>query len=179
MLKSLSHAQRVTLFGHVTFKPHPTKNDPDAVIMPWDWKAKHLREYMVPQLARLGVNHSVTFHYKSGPRMVKLWQAWDDRGYLDAVATWNGSFVTRFKRGSARANEYDLSNHSWGTAFDINARLMPRGTPIAKVPPEFLELVPVAEEFGFAWGGYFGTPDPMHFECVESEHETEQRLNRR
>lgn len=164
MLKSLTQAERVAKFGHIPYKPHPTKNDPDAVIVPWEWKASHLREYMIPQLAKLGVRHSVTFHYAAGPRTVKLWQAWDYRGLLGAVHSWNGSFVTRFKRGSARANEGDLSNHSWGTAFDINARELPRGMPVANVPLDFLALVPVAEEFGFAWGGHFGTPDPMHFE---------------
>jgi hypothetical protein len=73
--------------------------------------------------------------------------------------------VPRFIRGSHSV----LSNHAYGTAFDINAPWNALGVRPALVgkPGSVRELVPLAAEHGFAWGGHFRTrPDGMHFELV-------------
>ena len=61
-----------------------------------------------------------------------------------------------------------LSNHAWGTAFDINAALNPRGTvPVFRGQPGSVrELVPRANDLGFYWGGHFSRRDGMHFEVA-------------
>ncbi len=168
MLHSLTNNERVIKFGHLPFKLHPSKDG--RVIVPMDWKLHNLKDVMIPQLAKLPpatrVLHSVTFHYKTAPRVVQLWAEWEKQGFLQDVKTWNGSFVCRMKRGKEGSNlEQDLSNHSWGTAFDINAALWPRGKYCPSASGA--EMARIAEHFGFAWGEHFSTPDPMHFEQVE------------
>lgn len=178
MVTPLSHAERVALFGDVPFKAAPKDANPEFVTVPSNWSISHMREVMVPQLARLGVRHSVTFHYKVGKQAAALWAAWEAAGLLDVVESWNGSWATRFKRQNGTVEERkakaktltaaDLSNHAWGTAFDINAAVYPLGTSRESVRSAYMELVPIAEQFGFAWGGNFhGRPDPMHWECYK------------
>lgn len=178
MVTPLTHDERVALFGKIPFKAQPTDANPERVIVPISWSLSNMGEVMIPQLATLGVRHSVTFHYKVKKQAAALWAEWERLGLLSNVNAWNGSWVSRFKRqnGSvedrkARSRllgEADLSNHAWGTAFDINAATYPLGTPRAKVSVGYLELVPVAEAFGFAWGGNFHSrPDPMHFEAYK------------
>ena len=48
--------------------------------------------------------------------MRALFAAWADAGIVDLLLTWDGSFVPRFVRGKPDV----LSNHAWGTAFDVN-----------------------------------------------------------
>ena len=84
---------------------------------------------------------------------------------LDRVLTWDGSFAPRFVRGSRTV----LSNHAFGTAFDINAALNPRGTRPLLVGKKgsVRELVTIANDHGFYWGGHFvAKPDGMHFEIA-------------
>lgn len=175
MLKSLTHEERVKLFGHITFRRSGTEQNPERVTVPLDLSMSIMHETMVPQLARFGIRHSVTFHYRTYRRAAALFAEWERLGLIGEVKTWNGSWVTRFKRQNGTPEERlakcrtlgesDLSNHAWGTAFDINAATYPLGTPVSKVSASYLELVPVAEKLGFVWGGNFHSrPDPMHFE---------------
>jgi hypothetical protein len=81
------------------------------------------------------------------------------------VLTWEGSFAPRFVRGS----NVTLSNHAWGTAFDINYAWNTLGAQPALRGQKgsVRELVPIANEFGFYWGGHFkGRADGMHFEVA-------------
>ena len=62
-----------------------------------------------------------------------------------------------------------LSNHAFGTAFDINVPFNPLGARPALIGKQgsVRELVPIANEHGFFWGGHFGKrPDGMHFEVA-------------
>lgn len=59
------------------------------------------------------------------------------------------------------------SNHSWGTAIDINAPANPRrkrGLPMVTDLPR--SVVQLWRDHGFRWGGDFSWPDPMHFEFM-------------
>ena len=49
------------------------------------------------------------------------------------------------------------SNHSFGTAFDINSDTNPQGKkpPAVGQPGSVRELVPIFEKHGFKWGGQF------------------------
>ena len=56
------------------------------------------------------------------------------------------------------------SNHSRGTALDINARDNAYGDHSTAFPPNIAHEV--WEKFGWEWGGDWGTPDAMHFEYL-------------
>ncbi len=60
-----------------------------------------------------------------------------------------------------------LSNHAYGTAFDINAAQNGLGVEPAAIGKRgcVRELVPLANRHGFFWGGHFSKrKDGMHFE---------------
>jgi hypothetical protein len=81
------------------------------------------------------------------------------------MLTFDGAFAPRF----IRCNNTSLSNHAFGTAFDINADENPLGAQPA-LPADkgcVFELVPIAHQFGFYWGGHFSRRDGMHFEVAK------------
>jgi len=62
-----------------------------------------------------------------------------------------------------------LSNHAFGSAFDINASFNALGVEPARVGDRgcVRELVTIANDHGFYWGGHFAKrPDGMHFEVA-------------
>ena len=65
---------------------------------------------------------------------------------------------------SSRTQSADgpLSAHAWGIALDINAQANPQGGPSHQDP----RLIEVMARYGFAWGGDWLLPDPMHFEAT-------------
>ncbi|HEV7757537.1 MAG TPA: M15 family metallopeptidase [Acidimicrobiales bacterium] len=73
------------------------------------------------------------------------------------------------------------SNHSWGTAIDLNAPVNPRKRPLTtNIPRAVRELW---KAHGFRWGGDYvtSTPDAMHFEfmgTVADAHAIAARLRR-
>jgi len=85
---------------------------------------------------------------------------------LSKIFTWDGSFVPRFQRGSTTK----LSNHAFGSAFDINAAFNPLGAlpPLIEQKGSVRELVEIANANGFYWGGHFDSrKDGMHFEIAK------------
>jgi hypothetical protein len=164
-LRSLTHAERLTKFGSFEFAPDPTSANPEGIRITSRSPEFRLVEVFLPKM--VGINGfprsgKVLFHAKAAPALVSLVDAWDKAGLLGKVLSWGGSYVPRFVRGSRKT----LSNHSWGTAFDINAawnglgRMPQRRGEVGSVR----ELVPLAIEHGFFWGGWFTRPDGMHFE---------------
>jgi hypothetical protein len=75
------------------------------------------------------------------------------RGLLDRILSFGGGFEPRFVRGSTTT----LSNHSFGSAFDINVAWNERGHRPALVGEKgsVRELVPITHKWGFWWGGHF------------------------
>jgi len=58
-----------------------------------------------------------------------------------------------------------LSRHSWGIAIDLDVMDNPQGLwAFLRDPKMHPYVVKVFEKHGFYWGGWFSTPDPMHFE---------------
>jgi hypothetical protein len=105
----------------------------------------------------------VPFYKGAADQLQAAWAEVGTRGLVDRVLFWDGSFVPRLVRGSDRTP----SNHSWGTAFDINADWNGLGVtpPPAGVKGSVRELVPIFEKYGFFWGGnYTKRKDGMHFE---------------
>ena len=66
-----------------------------------------------------------------------------------------------------------MSNHAFGSAFDINAEQNTLGTrpPLVGQHGSVRQLVPIANKWGFYWGGHFGgRQDGMHFEIAFIKH---------
>jgi D-alanyl-D-alanine carboxypeptidase/Putative peptidoglycan binding domain len=164
----VSTADRQRVFGAFEFVSAPVPSNPENIRILGNWEQQNIVRIQLPQLVGVqGAPHDggTRFHKKVADQVLDLWKAWDDAGLLGRVLTWDGAFVPRFVRGSRSA----LSNHAFGTAFDINAALNPRGArPLfAGKRGSVRELVTIANNLGFYWGGHFGTkPDGMHFEVA-------------
>ena len=91
-----------------------------------------------------------------------------DVGQLD-----DWGFAFRMTRGSDKV----LSNHSSGTAIDLNAIKHPLGksNTFNKDQRNMINLL--ITKYGLAWGGnYKKRKDDMHFEIALSQYEVEQKI---
>ena len=163
----LSVSDRIKLFGRFSFEPAPTSSNPEAIKLTDDWASKNITTISVPRLAGLqGSNKtgSIQVHLAIAGQFSKMFDDWNNAGLSEKILTWGGSWVPRFIRGSRTS----LSNHSWGTAFDINVAWNGLGIrPALKGEKGSVrELVDIAYQNGFYWGGWFpNRPDGMHFEA--------------
>lgn len=167
-MSQLSYAQRLEVFGQFKFRPAPSRGNPEAIKILDDWASKNIKKITVPQLQ--GVtgapkNGTIFFHRKASDQLLAMFQKWEDENLSDRILGWAGSWVPRYIRGSRSV----LSNHAWATAFDINVPWNYMGAMPALVGKRgcVRELVQIANEHGFYWGGHFKRrPDGMHFEIV-------------
>jgi len=164
----VSNRARQQVFGAYEFESARNPNDPEAVQVLGSWEEDNIEWVNVPQLAgfrNAKRNGDIQFHRIAAKQLVDLWKAWDDAGLLGLVLSFEGSYVPRFVRGSRTV----LSNHAFGSAFDINMRWNRLGAVPALAGQEgsVRELVETANQFGFYWGGHFrDRPDGMHFEIA-------------
>ncbi len=186
-LTSPGNASRNKDFTCFRFLQRPLANRPDreAIVQKGtcdgsmaDWVAEHIVTIDVPQLrfAR-GANGRVRCHERAAPLIAALFTQWEQDDLLHLVISYEGCFVPRYKRkqappgtaGHGLRNSVDvpaLSNHSFGSAFDINRV----DNDLGDVPAlcgrrgSVRELVASANALGVFWGGHFNTQDGMHFE---------------
>ena len=130
-----------------------------------NWERDNIVTVNIPQLTNVKGGPNVRFHKLGANQLKKLWSDWEKANLLNLVLTWAGSFVPRFVRGSST----NLSNHAFGSAFDINVEWNQLGALPALVGRKgsVRELVPIAHENGFYWGGHFSRLDGMHFEVAK------------
>ncbi|HQZ98461.1 MAG TPA: M15 family metallopeptidase [Pyrinomonadaceae bacterium] len=98
--------------------------------------------------------------YKPAHLAIKnLFEAWEKARLVPKILTFEGSFNPRVIKSGTTP-----SNHSFGTAFDINGTWNPEGHAPAGIGKEgcLMEFVPIANEHKFYWGGFY--KDGMHFE---------------
>jgi hypothetical protein len=166
-IKPITAAQRLKLFGEFQFQPAPTKGNPEGIKILGSWQRDNLGRVTIPQLKTAqGAPKSVFFHKAALEQIKNLFQAWENEDLMHLVLSWAGSWNPRFVRGSRTT----LSNHAWATAFDINVPWNGLGRQPALVGRKgsVRELVPIANDYGFFWGGHFSKrPDGMHFECAK------------
>src|SRR5262249_12487398 len=118
-----STRQRMALFGHFDFVPAPTTDNPEGIRILGSWVANNIIDVPIPQLRGTAIDgppRTIQFHRLGAAQLRAVWAAWESAGLLDLILTYDGSFVPRFKRGQANGGPEALSNHSFGTAFDIN-----------------------------------------------------------
>jgi peptidoglycan hydrolase-like protein with peptidoglycan-binding domain len=163
----LDLAGRQAAFGKYPFVPAAVPGNPEAIRITSNWVAENIVTVTIPQLIGVSgapANGHAQFHRLVAPRAVALFQAWENAGLKALVLSYAGSFVPRFIRGSLSI----LSQHAFGSAFDINAQWNGFGaTPAALgAKGSVRALVPIANELGFYWGGHFARRDGMHFEIA-------------
>lgn len=167
-VNQLGFADREKIFGKFSYISSPTMSNPEAITITGNWLS-NIAQVNIPQLSGIpGAPQSTTipFHAAAAPQLVKLFEAWHDLGLMYLVASWGGSWAPRFIRGSRTT----LSNHAWGTAFDINVQWNQLGIQPALrgATGSVRELVESACDHGFYWGGWFPRrPDGMHFEVYK------------
>ncbi len=158
--------KRFELFGRFDYEPIPGHPKRGVKIL-GTWEAENIQTIMLPSLRNVpGANQGkIRFHKKAVPQLLALFEGWDNAGLTSLIETWGGSFVPRFVVG----NSASLSNHSFGTAFDINVAWNGLGVvpPIVGKKGSVRKLVPLANEHGFFWGGHYKSRlDGMHFEVA-------------
>jgi hypothetical protein len=186
-LSSPSNATRNADFTCFTFLQRPLhlRADEEAIVQKGscdgtvsDWVAEHIINIDAPQLrfAR-GFPGKVRCHKLAAPVLTALFEQWERDDLLHLIISYEGCFVPRYKRNQApggtaghgpkkSSNVGELSNHSFGSAFDINFV----DNQLGRVPAfcgrrgSTRELVASATSLGVFWGGLFGTQDGMHFE---------------
>jgi len=160
-LKSLTHAERIAVFGSFDFTPSPQPGNPEHVTIDPVWLRANIITIKVPQLH----DRKVQCNKLVADDLLALYKAWDDAGLIGRILRFNGGFSPRYKRNHSGGAE-NLSNHAHGSAIDQNAPWNRLGAvPAASgTKGSLVELVPIAEGCGWAWGGWWNTPDGMHFD---------------
>jgi hypothetical protein len=165
----LNQADRFATFGQFRFKPNPVAGNPEQIQILDGWAGQNIVSTEIPELH--GVEGTFgqkkfQFHKLAAAKVVELFSTWEREGLKGHILTWGGSFNPRFIRGSRSV----LSNHAHGTAFDINVAW----NGLGRTPAQFgkrgsvRELVTIANELGFYWGGHWqDRPDGMHFELAK------------
>ncbi len=169
-LKAITAAQRQQLFGTIEYDHTPTSSNREAITITNGWDKENIITVTLPQLKGIPVfgkpsSGRMRFHKKGAEQLKAMWAAWEAAGLMDKVLTYEGSYNPRLIRGGS-----SLSNHAYGTAFDINYNWNRLGAIPAPIGTRgsVRELVAIANEHGFFWGGHFkGRPDGMHFEVAK------------
>lgn len=166
----IGNARRQALFGPLKFEAAPKPGNPEAIRITNGWLADATEEVHIPELAGIvGAPAScrLRLHHRAAGPIRAVWRAWGEKGLLQQVLSFDGALVPRFVRG--KAAEQILSNHAFGTAFDINAAQNPLGAQPATRSEAgcVYDVVADAHANGLYWGGHFGRRDGMHFELAE------------
>lgn len=157
-------AQVKEMFGDFQYQ----KTSKTEIKILGNWIAQNIVEVEITQLKGvLGApaNGKIRFHKKGADQLKEMFDEIERQGLNNLIISWAGSFYPRMVRGSATR----LSNHSWGSAFDINATENWLGMKPAAVGEKgsLLKLVPIANAYGFFWGGHYQSRlDGMHFELA-------------
>ena len=163
-IEHLSEIEAQRLYGHIEYVSY--HNEDDITIIN-DFEKENIITIEIPQLARIKKPHNTNqrCHKLAAPSILGVWQEWEDTELLQHILTFNGLYWPRFIRGSRTS----LSNHAYGVAFDINRTYNMLGVPPARQGElgSVRELVPIANKWGFYWGGHFEErKDGMHFELA-------------
>ena len=114
------------------------------------WREENIQQKRMPILG-LTVCHRLMWEPLEGALNQILSEGLQDTLSVEDFRTSGGCYAPR------RINRFDaggsISRHAWGIAIDINTK--------SSYPPRVVEIF---NEWGFAWGGTWTSPDEMHFE---------------
>ncbi len=151
-------------FGRFAWEDDPEQRG--AVRILGEWERKNIVSVAPPFQLRDGQGRPVSAircHRLVMEALARVLRDLGRRNLCHLVNTFDGCFVPRHKTWDPRRS---LSRHAWGIAVDVNARMFPYGSHSRQNP----RLVEAFRRQGFAWGGEWRTPDPMHFEVVDLAH---------
>ncbi len=165
----VSTSSRQALFGAFQYVAAPRPDEPRAIRILGSWERDNIVSVKVPQLKRTGIGAhapaTMQFHRKAMAQLQAMWKEWEEADLLDRILSYEGSFNARFIGGTTT-----LSNHAFGTAFDVNLKYNPWKHAPARPGQKgcVYELVPIANKWGFFWGGHYSkhSIDGMHFEVA-------------
>jgi hypothetical protein len=142
-----------------------------------DWVKEYIVDIEVKQFQfALGYRGYVRCHSFAAEHIAALFEAWDKADLLHLIAVYEGCFVPRYKRKQSPGDEAQperrsadvdqLSNHSFGSALDMNyeQNQFPAQPALCGEFGSTRELVEAASGLGFYWGGFF--EDGNHFELA-------------
>jgi len=164
----VTNRQREALFGRYEYVRVPQPGNPEAIRILGNWERDNIVDVPIPQLRKaLGEKApgSIRFHRLAAAQLQLVWAEWEAAGLLNRILSFGGGFAARFVRGSRTL----LSNHAFGSAFDINEAYNPFGQrPVSNGRRGCVrDLVPIANRCGFYWGGHYQSrTDGMHFEIA-------------
>lgn len=174
----ISNAERQQIFGKFSYKMiDPVDLKIDGIIITDNWEKENIITIQIPQLINMPLDTENGKPLKSGnvrchklieKQLRCLFEAWEKQNLLGLIKTWSGAFYARM----IRKNKKNLSNHAFGSAFDINQEWNTRGAVPALINQKgsVRKLVKLANEYGFYWGGHYPPPTPldgMHFEIAK------------
>ena len=114
------------------------------------WREENIQQKRIPILG-LTVCHRLMWEPLEGALNQILSEGLQDTLSVEDFRKSGGCYAPR------RINRFDaggsISRHAWGIAIDINTK--------SSYPPR---VVQIFNEWGFAWGGTWTSPDEMHFE---------------
>lgn len=162
------NAARAKVFGKFRYKPAGVKSNPEAITVLDGWAQKNIVGTSIPQLVGIrgaGRAKKFYFHKLAANQIQGFFAAVEKVGLSHLIETWGGSYVPRFIRGSRTT----LSNHAFGSAFDINVpwNYMRSQPALVGRKGSVRLLVQLAHKFGLYWGGHFRRLDGMHFEVAK------------
>jgi hypothetical protein len=154
---------RFSTFGRFDFQ----RTSGDNIRILGSWEQDNIISVSIPQLANVqgAGGGNIRLHKLAADQLRAIFAAWQAAGLLDRILSWSGSYVPRFMRSGKQ-----LSTHAFGCAFDINVPWNGYYKRAALVGEKgcVRELVPLANQHGFYWGGHFkyggDLSDGMHFE---------------
>ncbi len=118
-------------------------------------------------------NSSTESSIRDNPRYIRTAKPWGEalhpnRSWSDYYNIWAATYDRDVGGGLDMGL---VSNHAWGTAFDINAAENPLHGLSFDMPRAIVEIL---RKHGFCWGGYYKgkSVDAMHFEYKLHEVET-------
>jgi hypothetical protein len=108
------------VFGSYDYVSAPKPENREATGILGTWQRDNIVNVPIPQLRKaLGAKapQTMQFHRLAASQLQGMWADWEKAKLLSRILTYEGSFVPRFVRGSRTT----LSNHAFGSAFDVNA----------------------------------------------------------
>ena len=169
-LTQLTLPQVQQIFGR--FRYSDAAKPKGLVIIDPAWCAAHLSEVTPPFDLRTPAGarvRTVRCHELVAPRLEASLRELQEQSLTHLLTTWDGCQVPRHMTWDP---DRPLSYHTWGLAFDVNARSFPYNSKRRQDS----RLIALLERHGFLWGGQWHTPDPMHFEISAEAAQHDYRL---
>lgn len=160
--------------GNPKFKVVNPGQSQSPIIFTDGWDTKNISKVYISQLNGLPIpikggnvigNGNVRFYNKAHSALIDLFNTWEKEGLINRILNFGGGFVPR-----TIDKTLIPSNHAFGIGFDINTTWNGQKVKPAAIGQKgcLLELVPIANQHGFFWGGFYTKKiDAMHFEYAK------------